>query len=63
MTLKADKLEGKNLYRVTARVEGKPDFTIELRADDEWKARTRVMVFYPYDLSGEFVAYDVTEVK
>jgi len=52
-------------YRVTVKIDGREDWTTEVSALDEWKARTRAMASYTNDhrLSGEFVDYDVYEVS
>lgn len=37
--------------------------TIELRADDEWKARTRFMAVTHLRLRGEMMNYEVREIS
>lgn len=49
------------LFNMKVIVKGKPDFSTIVEAENEWKARTRVMCVYPYHLAGDFVDYEVTE--
>ena len=55
--------KGSQTYRITAIVEGNPDFTTELKADNEWLARTRIMAIYPYPLAGAKVEYRVEIIR
>ena len=51
------------IFRVTIIVAGRPDYTIEITAPDEWKARTRAMLAYPHKLTGNMVEYRVRQVN
>lgn len=50
------------LYRVCARVAGRPDYIVEVRAPRAGLAITRAMLAYPSPLRGARVDYDVSEV-
>ena len=54
--------KGSQTFRITAIVKGNPDFTTELKADNEWLARTRIMAIYPYPLGGSDVNYRIEQV-
>lgn len=46
-------------FSVLVRVPGKPDHRVRVEARDEWHARTRAMISYPYQLRGQTVSYEV----
>jgi hypothetical protein len=48
-----------NTYIVTVKCEGNPDFTVEVKAADEWKARTSAMMVYPHKCGGKMVEYKI----
>ena len=56
-------LEGRHLYEVTAATDDRQTATAIVAADDEWKARTCLMLVQTtMHLRGQFVTYQVRQL-
>ena len=56
-------LVGEHLYEVTATTDDRQTATVVVAADDEWKARTRLMLVQTsMRLCGQLVEYQVRQI-